>query len=105
VKRIILNVGVVAAVSAFLLSGAAQGAKPAGDAAHGKTLFATNCASCHGASGQGGVGPKLQGEKKRKSVAGIIAQIKNPAPPMPKLYPSPLSDKDVSDLAAFVSKL
>ena len=29
------------------------------EAPEGSTLFANNCASCHGASGQGGVGPKL----------------------------------------------
>lgn len=105
-KRFILGAGAVAAIGAFLFSGVAQGATPpAGDAAHGKTLFAANCSACHGAKGEGGVGPKLQGEKSRKNVAGVVAQIKNPAPPMPKLYPSPLSEKDVNDLAAFVETL
>jgi mono/diheme cytochrome c family protein len=95
----------MAAIGAFMLSGVAQGAAPAGNAAHGKQLFAANCSACHGATGEGGVGPKLQGEKSRKNFAAVVAQIKNPAPPMPKLYPSPLSDKDVSDLAAFVETL
>jgi mono/diheme cytochrome c family protein len=31
-----------------------------GDAAHGGMLFAANCASCHGAAGQGGFGPSLK---------------------------------------------
>jgi mono/diheme cytochrome c family protein len=31
------------------------------EAADGSAIFANNCASCHGASGQGGVGPKLSG--------------------------------------------
>jgi alcohol dehydrogenase (cytochrome c) len=105
VKRIIVSAGAMAAIGAFMLSGVAQGASPAGNAAHGKQLFAANCSACHGATGEGGVGPKLQGEKSRKNFAGVVAQIKNPAPPMPKLYPSPLSDKDVSDLAAFVETL
>ena len=30
----------------------------------GKTVFAGNCAGCHGAEGQGGVGPKLAGDGK-----------------------------------------
>ncbi|WP_082688907.1 c-type cytochrome [Deinococcus actinosclerus] len=30
----------------------------------GKTVFAGNCAGCHGAEGQGGVGPKLAGDDK-----------------------------------------
>lgn len=104
-KRIILGAGAVAAIGAFLFSAAAQGATPTGDPAHGKALFAANCSACHGATGEGGVGPKLQGEKSRKNFAAVVAQIKNPAPPMPKLYPSPLSDKDVNDLAAFVETL
>jgi mono/diheme cytochrome c family protein len=96
----------LAAIGAFMLSGVAQGATSAGgNAAHGKQLFAANCSACHGASGEGGVGPKLQGEKSRKNVAAIEKQIMNPAPPMPKLYPSPLSKSDVADLAAFVSTL
>ena len=78
----------------------------AGDAAHGKQIFAANCASCHGAAGtEGGVGPSLKNEKSRKNTAAAIAWIKNPQPPMPKLYPSPLSAKDVADVAAFVETL
>jgi mono/diheme cytochrome c family protein len=34
---------------------------PANAAPNGAQLFASNCAVCHGASGQGGVGPKLAG--------------------------------------------
>jgi mono/diheme cytochrome c family protein len=78
----------------------------AGDAAHGKAIFSSNCASCHGASGtEGGVGPSLKNEKSRKDQAAAVAWIKNPAPPMPKLYPSPLSDKDVTDVASYVESL
>ncbi len=76
------------------------------DAAHGKTIFAANCSSCHGATGAGGgVGPSLNNEKSRKNQAAAVAWIKNPQPPMPKLYPSPLSEKDVSDVAAYVESL
>jgi len=28
----------------------------------GATVYSDNCASCHGADGQGGIGPKLAGE-------------------------------------------
>jgi mono/diheme cytochrome c family protein len=81
-------------------------APAAGDAANGKKLYAANCASCHGASGtEGGVGPSLKGEKSKKNTAAAIAWIKNPKAPMPKLYPSPLSEKDISDVAAYVESL
>lgn len=83
---------------------AAGGAQ--GDAAHGKQLFDTNCATCHGAGGVGGgVGPTLKNEKSRKNYAQTVAWIKNPQPPMPKLYPGTLSEKDVEDAAAYVQSL
>lgn len=45
----------------FLYIGA-FGVRSAKEAApDGSTIFANNCAACHGASGQGGVGPKLAG--------------------------------------------
>jgi mono/diheme cytochrome c family protein len=77
-----------------------------GDAAHGKVVFTQNCASCHGTTGrEGGVGPSLTSEKSRKNLSATIAWIKNPQPPMPKLYPGTLNDKDVADVAAFVQSL
>jgi mono/diheme cytochrome c family protein len=79
---------------------------PAGDAANGKKLFGANCASCHGATGtEGGVGPSLKGEKSKKNQAATVAWIKNPKAPMPKLFPNPLSAKDVNDVAAYVETL
>ena len=77
-----------------------------GDAAHGKKIFAQNCASCHGATGrEGGVGPSLKNEKSKKNNSQTMAWIKDPQPPMPKLYPASLGDKDFADLAAFVQSL
>ncbi len=90
-----------AATTSAMSSTAAQG-----DAAHGKTIFTNNCASCHGATGrEGGVGPSLTNEKSRKNYDQTVAWIKNPQPPMPKLYPSPLAEKDVDDVAAYVQSL
>jgi mono/diheme cytochrome c family protein len=77
-----------------------------GDTAHGKQVFTQNCTSCHGATGrEGGIGPSLKGEKARKNDSQTMAWIKNPQPPMPKLYPSALNDKDVADVAAYVQSL
>lgn len=92
------------AATTSAMSSAAAGVQ--GDAAHGKTIFTNNCSSCHGATGtEGGVGPSLKNEKSRKNDAQTVAWIKNPQPPMPKLYPSPLSEKDVDDVAAYVQSL
>ncbi len=77
-----------------------------GDPQHGGAIFSQNCASCHGAQGAGGgIGPRLKGEKSRKNYQQAITWIKNPQPPMPKLYPSPLSESDVNDVAAYVETL
>ncbi len=85
---------------------AASSAPGAGDPAAGKTIFSQNCAQCHGATGtEGGVGPSLKNEKLRKNLAQTIAWIHNPQPPMPKLWPSPLGDRDVADVAAYVQSL
>jgi mono/diheme cytochrome c family protein len=103
--------GANATASGPVTDGASSGAKgetisSIGDPAHGKEIFTKNCSSCHGATGnEGGVGPSLKNEKSRKNTAAAIAWIKNPKPPMPKLYPSPLSDRDVADVAAYVESL
>ena len=77
-----------------------------GDVALGHAVFTTNCATCHGPTGtEGGVGPSLRNERVRKDYDATIAWIKNPQPPMPKLYPSPLNDKEVEDAAAYVQSL
>jgi mono/diheme cytochrome c family protein len=77
-----------------------------GDAEAGKEIFATNCGTCHGTTGEeGGVGPSLRGENQRKNYDQTIVWIKDPAPPMPKLYPKFLSETEVDDVAAYVQKL
>jgi mono/diheme cytochrome c family protein len=53
-----------------------------GDATRGAAVFASNCASCHGASGKGGsVGPRLAGSPI--SLAAAKAQIDNGGGIMP----------------------
>jgi mono/diheme cytochrome c family protein len=82
------------------------GATAGADAANGKTIYAQNCAACHGATGvEGGVGPSLHNERSRKTPAQVDAWIRNPVPPMPKLYPAPLSEADVADVTAFIDTL
>jgi len=78
----------------------------AGDTANGQLVFNTNCATCHGAGGRsGGVGPSLIDENQRQDLQQTIVWIENPGPPMPALYPSPLSEREVEDVAAFVQTI
>ena len=76
-----------------------------GDIPHGKSLYEQHCANCHGVDAQGGMGPSLQNEDSRKTFAQTVAWIKNPALPMPNLYPGTLSNKDVLDIATYVQSL
>jgi len=72
----------------------------------GGTIFSANCAACHGATGrEGGVGPALTGERRKMNLDATIAWIENPNPPMPKLFPTPLNERDVADVAAYVESL
>ncbi len=95
-----------AASSGTSSASGSSGSGVMGDAAHGKQIYGANCASCHGTSGrEGGVGPSLTNEKSKKNYQQTIAWIHNPQPPMPKLWPAPLNDKDVQDVAAYVQSL
>ncbi|MBV8499018.1 MAG: PQQ-binding-like beta-propeller repeat protein [Candidatus Eremiobacteraeota bacterium] len=71
----------------------------------GTAIFAANCAVCHGTAGAGGTAPSLKGERHHKNLAQAITWIQNPAPPMPKLYPNPLSQSQVEAVAKYVETL
>lgn len=64
-----------------------------------------DCSTCHGAGGQGSIGPSLQNEASRKNLSQTVAWIKNPKPPMPKLYPGSLNDEEVLDIATYVESI
>ena len=97
-----------ASVSASRTSTTAQSPWPQlpADSVHGAALFTVNCARCHGATGrEGGFGPSLTHENRKMNTEFAIAWIEHPNPPMPKLYPSPLSEQDVAGIAAYVESL
>jgi nitric oxide reductase subunit C len=71
-------------------------------------VFNQMCIACHALGGQGGaVGPALDGIGDRRSYDELVAWLRDPQAVkpgalMPKL---PLSDTDVNELAAFLSKV
>jgi mono/diheme cytochrome c family protein len=71
----------------------------------GAVVYSANCALCHGAVGQGGIGPALKGESGRKDAGAVLALVKNPPASMPKLYPGLLNDTDVAAVASYVETL
>jgi mono/diheme cytochrome c family protein len=98
-------------------SPAASGALP-GDPAKGATLYGQNCATCHGANLEGGIGAvlnpidKLPGVPSSLDPAFLISVITNGRTPQagdPKQTAMPakggnqaLTDQDVRDLAAYI---
>ena len=70
----------------------------------GRAVYARECAACHGVAGGGAaIGPSLK--THRGSLAQIEAIVRDPEPPMPKLYPARLSDADVRDVSRYVESL
>ena len=94
------------AIGAVLVFAGCAKSDGAASSSRGQQLFVANCSQCHGATGvEGGIGPSLRGERARKNAAQTAAWIENPQPPMPKLAPAPLGEKDVTDIAAYVTSL
>lgn len=78
------------------------------DVAQGKAKYAT-CVACHGAQGQGGMGPKLAGQP-----ANIIEQKLNAYKSRQKVGPQSammwglsagLTDADIKNIAAYTATL
>jgi mono/diheme cytochrome c family protein len=89
-----------------------------GDPNRGATLYGQNCATCHGANLEGGIGAVLNPIDKLQGVPNsldptvlidIITNGRNPVAGDPKSMPMPkkggntnLTDQDVKDLAAYI---
>src|SRR2546421_13031991 len=84
-----------------------------GDPAKGQTLFSQNCATCHGASLEGGIGPALNPIEKLPGVANpldpayLIGIITNGKTENGRIMPAKggnpsLTEQDVKDLAAYI---
>ncbi|RQU32804.1 cytochrome c [Burkholderia cenocepacia] len=75
----------------------------ASDLDRGQMVFSAACASCHGATGAGGVGPSLRGVVNRRQEQGIEHFIRVPSGAMPRLYPGVLTEADVRAVAKLVA--
>ena len=74
-----------------------------GSSEHGGQLFRINCAGCHGLTGQGLLGPNLNGISGRLSDRSLIHQISSgDTPPMPSFEMDP---EAMADLLAHLHNL
>lgn len=92
----------MAVVSGMCVAALAQ------DVAAGKTKYAT-CAACHGAQGQGGLGPKLAGQKP-EVIASKLTAYKNKEQRGPQSalmwgQAAQLSPADMANVAAYIGTI
>jgi cytochrome c len=87
-----------------------------GSVERGKTVFAEQCAACHGADGQGGVGDRLVGGQGTLATAKPVRTVGSYWPYAPTLFdyirrampqnaPQSLSNEDVYAVSAYILHL
>lgn len=101
-KKMLMALGAAGAVFAST-------AAMAGDAEAGKSLFASNCVGCHGANGEGGVGPMLHGQSDKDIKAKLheykAGKERGPMTAMMASMAEQLSDEDIENVAAYIATL
>jgi len=80
----------------------------ASPAALGEAYFG-QCIACHGANGEGGIGPQLAGQTASEIVAKLTAyragETRNAQSALMWPVAKPMSDADIDNVAAYVSAL
>ncbi len=77
-----------------------------GDGTRGRSVYLERCAACHGAEARGSrLGPSLRALSPTWNEKRIFAAIEEPEAPMPKLYPSQLTRRDLADVAAYIDRI
>lgn len=94
-----LPVAAVTVVSVLLLAGCDGGS--GADVEAGRAVYASQCASCHGPSGEGGRGPSLIGiGRVFETAEGQEAFVKTGGAGMP-VFGRILTDEEVRDAVAY----
>ncbi len=99
---------IIALATAGLVSFGAS-AFAGGNVDAGKATFGSTCVGCHGANGEGGVGPKLAGQSA-KEIAEKLHEYKagkqrGPMTSMMAPMAQGLSDQDIENIAAYIATL
>ena len=112
-RQVVPTIGVVLLLGILLFLGVGRWHQPDaytltvlslhGDTVKGETLFALNCAGCHGTTADGRVGPSLRGVGDRRSDIALIEQVTSGKTlPMPQFQPEP---SDMADLLSYLKSL
>jgi quinohemoprotein ethanol dehydrogenase len=84
--------------------GGGKSAASKGDADAGKSVFASNCAVCHGADGKGGNGgPDLTSIPSAKNYNTVLGQVENGGGGMPA-FKGTLTPKQIRDVSTYVTE-
>ena len=69
----------------------------------GEAIFSANCATCHGAEGQGGAGPRLAGRvvKDFPDPADQIAFVRDGRDGMPSFGGGRLSEREIAQVVDY----
>jgi alcohol dehydrogenase (cytochrome c) len=84
------------------LGGAGSPPTGAGNPAKGRKVYEQVCASCHGPDGNLVPGHPLRTLRNRRDPAATLGYIKDPKPPMPKLYPDLLNEQSLVDVTSYI---
>ena len=107
-KRVVLvlELFAVLAAAAFVVMLLVYKGSGSGATSVGAQLFSTNCASCHGANAQGGLGPKLAGQvtKDFPNEADQIAFVKRGKGAMPS-FAGDLTDDQIKQIVEYTRSL
>jgi alcohol dehydrogenase (cytochrome c) len=74
----------------------------AGSAAPGLVLYFQNCSQCHGITGAGSSAPPVQRQSQLADPKLLKQFLASVRPPMPRLFPGVLMDKDVEQIAGYL---
>lgn len=81
---------------------AAAGTTGGTNVAKGRKVYEQVCASCHGPDGNLVAGHALSTLRSRRDRAATLSYIKDPKPPMPKLYPDLLNEQSLVDVTSYI---
>ena len=75
------------------------------DVERGRAAYQQYCLGCHGTSGDVVPQADLRSVKERMTRDQIIEFIRDPRPPMPRVFPEPMDEQDIGDLKALAEYL